>query len=345
MIEKFTVARDDAYYLAFPDVCRCANGDLLCVFTQTTHHGNRAGSRIVMTRSADRGRFWSPRTVFCGADDTTVDRGFYNCARVSRLSDGRLCVVADRIVGSENEQVYDVHLWFSADDGRTWDGPIVTGCAGIVPDKPLRRPDGRLLLAAHARGQSGFLEQYLWFSDDDGATFSNRVTVAAVEGLNLCEVSLLPLDGDTLVAFLRENSFRGCDCKKTVSRDGGLTWGPVTDFPLPGCHRPVSGFLNSGRILITHRFLQGGNGWLGSWTQNFFAALTDRDSVLAEDRGQCRTRILPVDFDRSPVSDIGYSGWVQFEDGEIFIVNYLVDDAPKAQIRGYSLHESDFILE
>ena len=42
---------------------------------------------------------------------------------------------------------------------------------------------------------------------------------------------------------------------------------------------------------------------------------------------------MPVDFDRSPVADLGYSGWVQFEDGEIYIVNYIVDDAPKAQIR------------
>ncbi|HOM57560.1 MAG TPA: hypothetical protein PLG27_07410, partial [Candidatus Latescibacteria bacterium] len=64
-----------------------------------------------------------------------------------------------------------------------------------------------------------------------------------------------------------------------------------------------------------------------------------------ETRNEAHTRILPVDFDRSPVSDTGYSGWVQFEDGEIYIVNYIVDDAPKAQIRGYSLHPSDFLLD
>jgi sialidase-1 len=51
-----------------------------------------------------------------------------------------------------------------------------------------------------------------------------------------------------------------------------------------------------------------------------------------------------VDFDRHPESDTGYSGWVQFADGEIYVVNYLLDDAPKAQIRGYSLSEEDFIL-
>ena len=76
-----------------------------------------------------------------------------------------------------------------------------------------------------------------------------------------------------------------------------------------------------------------------------FAALTDTESALATDRSEAHARILPIDFDRSPESDTGYSGWVQFDDGEITIVNYIIDDAPKAYIRGYSLHLSDFILE
>ena len=54
---------------------------------------------------------------------------------------------------------------------------------------------------------------------------------------------------------------------------------------------------------------------------------------------------MPLDFDRSPKSDTGYSGWVQFPDGEIYIVNYIVDDAyDSAQIRGYSLRPEAFAL-
>ncbi|MBN1262161.1 MAG: hypothetical protein JXB35_15895 [Anaerolineae bacterium] len=46
--------------------------------------------------------------------------------------------------------------------------------------------------------------------------------------------------------------------------------------------------------------------------------------------------LLPVDFERSPASNTGYSGWVQFADGdradtgEIYVLNYILDDAPKA---------------
>ena len=47
----------------------------------------------------------------------------------------------------------------------------------------------------------------------------------------------------------------------------------------------------------------------------------------------------------NPVSSVS-SKWKkkQFDDGEIYVVNYIVDDAPKAQIRGYSLTVDDFIL-
>jgi len=58
------------------------------------------------------------------------------------------------------------------------------------------------------------------------------------------------------------------------------------------------------------------------------AALTNDASALAYDRKMAATRILAIDYDRSPVADLGYSGWV----------------APKGQIRGCSLQPTEFVL-
>jgi len=237
-------------------------------------------------------------------------------------------------------------LYFSTDEGATWSNPIETPALGIVPDKLLELDSGRWILSCHYKDWDfGYLIQRLWYSDDQGATWNGPVIVGRQEGLNLCEVSILPVEESTLVAFMRENSGLGWDCYKTISYDAGEHWSEPILFPLPGCHRPVAGWLQDGHILITHRFMQGGKGWLGYWTQNLFAALTDKESALALKRKDAWTRILPVDFDRSPVSDTGYTGWVQFDDGEIYIVNYIVDDAPNGQIRGYSLRMEDFLLE
>ena len=37
-----------------------------------------------------------------------------------------------------------------------------------------------------------------------------------------------------------------------------------------------------------------------------------------------------------------HTGWVLLDDERIFCVNYIVDDAPMAQIRGYWFNENDF---
>ncbi len=344
-MQKFTVSRDDGIYQAWPDVALMPDGRLVCVFSECTHHGDRSYTRIMVCDSTDRGRTWRPKRP---VTEGTAGLGYYyNCARITLLRDGRLCIIVDRCPrgGERSKAEVSVNqLYFSADDGQTWGAPVETPLLGIVPDKLLELESGRWIIAAH-HPEDGFLTQFMRYSDDLGKTWSARITVAKQQGLNLCEVSILPVGGTSLVAFMRENSGQGWDCKKTISHDNGETWGAVIDFPLPACHRPVAGHLRDGRVLITHRFMQGGKGWLGSWTQNLFAALSDDASALAPVRREAWARILPIDFDRSPKSDTGYSGWVQFSDGEIYIVNYIVDDARvKGQIRGYSLKLDDFLL-
>ena len=342
---KYIVSRDDSVYEAFPDVALTASDRLVCVFAECKHHADRSYTRIMVTDSTDRGRTWSLKRPL-----TEGTRGlpFYNCPRITQLRDGRLVVVVDKLFSAERSANPDDcrnYLYFSTDEGLSWSEAVEIPVLGIVPDKLLELASGRWIVAAHYQDlEFGYLTQRLWFSDDQGQSWSEPIIVGRKKGLNLCEVSILPVKDDTLVAFMRENSAKGWDCYKVLSSDGGLSWGVPVPFPLPGCHRPVAGWLKDGNALITHRFMQGGLGWTGWWTQNFFAALTDKASVLALQRNATHTRILPVDFDRSSASDTGYSGWVQFDDGEIYIVNYIVDDAPKGQIRGYALGMDDFIL-
>ena len=343
MIRKFTVSRDDSIYEAFPDVALTRSGTLVCVFAECTHHGDRSYTRIMLTRSIDRGRTWSAKRPLTEPLNKADDGLWWNCPRISTLADGRLAVVVDRCL----ENI----LLLSDDEGASWSEPIGTPVYGKVPDRlvELRYGDaaGRWVLSAHLRADEAGGDAWLqrcWVSDDQGAGWQGPFTIAADPDLMLCEGSVMELPDGELVCFMRENSFTGLDAYKAVSRDAGRSWGSPTRFPLPACHRPVAGMLADGRVLITHRFMPGGKGWLGWWTQNLFAAMTDVDSCLARARDQAHARILPIDFDRSAAADTGYSGWVQFDDGEVYIVNYILDDAPTAQIRGYAVNCDDFLL-
>jgi sialidase-1 len=265
------------------------------------------------------------------------------------MPDDRLAVIVDRIPrsGESSADRAENVVCFSSDNGQTWSAPQTLPLKGIVPDKYRMLNNGRIAIAAHHLHE-GKLTEFLRYSDDGGKTWSDPVTIAHDPRYHLCEVCLIPLGENKVAALLRENSGLGYDCLKCVSHDNGETWGELVNFPLPGCHRPVAAPLKDGRFLITYRFHHGaGRCGMGSGAQNFFGAVTDRESLLADTRSMAAVTIFPIDHDRAQRADTGYSGWVQLPDNSVYVVNYIVDDAvSKGQIRGYRFDpDSLFIAE
>lgn len=340
-LTKSVVSRDDRIYEAWPDVALTAGGRLICVFSECEHHGRRNNVRVMYCISDDRGRTWSPKRALTGV---TQSDAFWNCARVSVLRDGRVVIACDRLYATEENPDNRTYLWFSADEGGSWSKPVETPVCGIVPTKLTELSTGRWLLGAHRIcEQTGKLAQAVWYSDDRGAHWSPRITVGSDPRYHLCEASLLELPDGTVVAHMRENSGRGYDCFKSISRDHGETWDGVYPVPLPGCHRPVAGLLSCGKVLITCRLMQGGGHFWGENYQNFICAVSEIGDAVKTDRADNPQRIFHLDTDRNLYADTGYSGWVQFDDGEIFVVNYILDDAPKAYIRSYRFREKELL--
>ncbi|MBQ4323853.1 MAG: exo-alpha-sialidase [Clostridia bacterium] len=333
-IEKFIVSRDDSIYEAWPDAVLTDGGKLICVFSECEHHLDRTNARIMICESTDRGRTWSEKKPLT---EKGVKENYFNCARISKLRDGHLAIVCDKILKNESSGA-EQYLWFSDGEGTCWSDPVCLPFCGIVPDKLQQLRNGRILLAAHFKSpETDRLEQYLWYSDDNGSSWSERITVASDPKYNLCEVSILECGGGMLVAFLRENSRDGHDILKTISYDNGETWSDLYFTPMDCGHRPVSGFLQDGRVMVTYRYIP-------SATQNTFAAFFDPESLTETDRKAQRGRIMPLDYDRNSSPDLGYTGWVQFEDGELYVVNYIKDDADKAYICGYAFRPEDVML-
>ncbi len=333
-VEKFIVSRDNNIYEAWPDLIQTEKGKLICVFAECDHHLDRKNARLVICESVDRGRTWSPKKPLT---EKAKDGNFFNCARISKLHDGRLAILCDRILREENS-ASELYLWFADGEGETWSEPVRLPFFGIVPDKLLELDSGRMIIAAHFKGAAtGKLEQYLWYSDDGGKHWSERITVAASPEYNLCEASVLNCGNNTLVTFLRENSQKGYDLLKVISYDGGEHWSDIYRTAIDCGHRPVSGFLKDGSVMVTYRFIPGG-------TQNVFAAFFSKEDALRPERDGQRVRIMPLDYDRNPSPDLGYTGWTQFEDGEIYVVNYIKDDSEKAHIRGYSFRPEDVVF-
>lgn len=345
MIRQHMISRDDAVYECFPDVALNARGELLCVYRESEHHADLRSSRLVLRRSGDGGESWGEKTALTPTGEPSFA---YNCPRISTLPDGSmviLCDILDRRVGESRLVHCEQHIWRSTDGGESWTEPEALPFVGIVPDKYQVLSSGRHLFGIHAKNdRTGKLEQYAYYSDDGGKSWT-KVLVASDERYNLCEVSMVEVKPGVVVAFMRENSGLGYSCKKAISFDGGTTWDGVYDTNIDCCHRPAAGLYAPDGLFMTYRYMQGGKGWLGSWTQNLFGAFFDMDSALAKERSEQAARIFPISYDRSTKADTGYSGWVRLPDGRFYVVNYLLDDAPKAQIRGFSFTIEDVIAE
>jgi len=81
---------------------------------------------------------------------------------------------------------------------------------------------------------------------------------------------------------------------------------------------------------------------MGGSSVHTFAYLEPVESALSPDLSNQKGLVLPLDLDTSPFADSGYTGWVETEPGRFLVANYINDDAPLAQIRGYRFGLEDF---
>jgi predicted neuraminidase len=213
-------------YEAFPDVCRTASGELLCVFYAGYGHVSDPrpdlpqGARIALCRSHDDGRTWSPAEVVV---DTPIDD---RDPSIVPLANGELLVTFMTYDSNRKEGTHQVFSVRSADGGHSWGRPqpIDTPFTQLeaVSTPPRRMPDGRLLLTPYGNftGDSrSYKHAAVLESRDEGRTWT---TLAEVKGADkrtvLLEPDLVSLPGNRLLMLCRPAMLR------TESLDGGRTW-------------------------------------------------------------------------------------------------------------------------
>lgn len=345
VVEKFAVSRDDTVYECFPSLAQLSSGRIVLVYRESDAHRAKDFCRLIVRTSDDGGRTFSNRRVLADEKKTGGALRYHNCPKVQQLRDGRVLVLCDVFPSPPGETVDGlsgsrIFFWTSDDECRTWSSPVNTGVGGIMPDEVVELDDGDWLLATQFRdSETNNGVQRVSRSSDKGRTWSDPITIAARKGYDFCEASILRLPAGELVCYMRENSNIGRPGYKSISTDGGRTWKGPYDTQMEGCHRPVAHLTRSGMVLITYRHQIGG---ASPWAKNVFAFLESTHSALEPDRNKQNGILLPLDHDRSPKPDSGYTGWVETAPGEFLAVTYINDDAPMAQIRGYRFREPDF---
>ena len=238
-------------YQAFPDVCRLANSDLLCVFYAGYGHVSLPrpdcprGGRICCVRSKDEGQNWSiPRVLFDGPFD---DRD----PHIAQMREGDVvCSFFTRRPDADGKMGCDTCLVTSRDGGQTWSTEPQVAAPGWPSSAPVRRlPDGTRILGVYREdgptAYGGIIR-----SRDGGKTWCAPIPIGKDSGVRLdAETDFVSLKDGSLLAALRGDRV---NLHFATSRDGGLTWSPVKDSGFPG-HCPHFTRLHTGEILLSHR--------------------------------------------------------------------------------------------
>ena len=360
-MQKIVVSRNDDLYEGFADIARAADGTLVCTYRESLRHGPLPFSRMVVRRSGDGGLTWGPtQLVFERTrEETAAGEGVLNCPRLAACADGTLLLVVDLMYKDQLQPDPAMNLLFrSRDHGATWEGPCETGItAGIVPALKELSTGELLLGVTELRTSDGQLsgleeQQTVYRSVDQGRTWEGPFGVPLPEEApagggrwRFSEGDFAELDDGAILVYMREDG-EGLSGWKSLSTDGGRTWSSPYRTQMRSCvGRPSVGRLRSGEIAITYRFGSGVSTALGlyvetPWEARRFAPL-DPNNYKTE---YARCRFAFLDNDRAACPDGGYSGWVQLPEGDLYVVNYITDDAPRAQIRGYIVGRQDWYL-
>jgi hypothetical protein len=349
---KLTVSRNDDLYEAFADIAQAPDGTLVVTYRECMTHAPWPFSRIIVRRSEDGGYSWGERQVLI-EKSREGGTGALNCSRITALADGTLLLVIDFIPPDAHWVINPAHnlLFRSRDAGRTWEGPEDTGITdGIVPSiKQLSNGDLLMGLTRQRSSNdkiSGLTEeQVIYRSSDNGHAWQGPYVVPGVGRLRLNEGDFAEMDDGTIVCYMREDT-EGLTGWKSLSTDGGITWGEPFRSQMHSClGRPSVGRVRSGEVVVTYRFCCGVSTSLAMYVETPAEAVRQSTPDLDNYRTDYRqARFAFLDNDRSLHPDGGYSGWVQLPSGDLYVVNYITDEAPRAFIRGYIVSRADWFL-
>jgi sialidase-1 len=235
--EKSVWKAGDAGYHTYriPALLPTRRGTLLAFCEGRRGSASDAGDiDVLLKRSEDGGRTWSPQEVLADFAGDTVG----NPCPVQDRNTGIVWLPLTSNPGSLTEREIEknasrgtrtVWIMYSRDEGRTWSKPAnITqstkdpgwGWYATGPGNGIQLRSGRLVIPCdHRRYEGQARHSHVVYSDDNGRTW--RIGGSAQTDTNECAVVELA-DGSLL---LNMRSYHGRNRRAVArSRDGGLTW-------------------------------------------------------------------------------------------------------------------------
>ena len=231
----FDSGRDGYGRYRIPSLVLTPSGTLLAICEGRKDGGGLTGNiDIVMRRSQDDGKSWSPLEVVADDGENTLGNP---CTLVDQ-STNTVWLAFTRSLGKDTEtqivagtsyERTQVLITKTQNDGKDWAAPVnISATArqptwtwyGTGPGVGVQLKNGRLVIPAyHAEEKTGIYRSHMIYSDDHGRTWKHGDSVGEQCG----ECHVIERENGDLVLNARTN--QGRERRTTaVSKDGGISW-------------------------------------------------------------------------------------------------------------------------
>jgi hypothetical protein len=218
--KTITIDKDSECYLSFPDIVKSPKEENTFFLAYRSGNGHHPTfSSLILQKSTDNGRTWEKIQQI----DLDLERHgrVWNCPRLSYIGNV-LYIVCDTKSGTyERIAQFKTVFLTSIDDGATIK-VLETPIPGMVPDKiiPFK---GKYLCANHKiKNDKNELIQLVSWSKDGVYWYDTNIMAHHPER-QYCEASIVNMNDEYLIAYLRDNSGHKRNVY-TVRSVNGIDW-------------------------------------------------------------------------------------------------------------------------
>jgi len=212
------VIEGDGSYNSTPAVAQAANGDWVLSYRKGPNDANT--SLVILRRSEDRGKTWSPEVVYFNTSqpDPTL----------ALTPDGALLI---EFVKLDPNGVAGSAYSLSQDNGLTWgpftffDNPVSNTFA--FPTAFLTVA-GTMYAASYGPHGDGTRDSALWDSLDSGSTWMKRSLIRQTGDAGINETAIAQVGATRFLAVSRDDL--NTNTWAHFSDDSGVTWGNQVDY-------------------------------------------------------------------------------------------------------------------
>ncbi len=215
-----TIDQDSEYYLSFPDIIRSKKD--LNIFFMVYRSGNShhpTTSKLVLKKSTNKGRDWKTQQEFIlNMED---HKYVWNCPRLSYIGD-ILYIVCDAKSSTFERQAHFKTMFLTSTTEGDFFRMTDTPFPGMVPDKIIPF-QGKYFCANHkVKNTRNELIQLISWSRDGKLWYDTNI-MAHDDTCQFCEASVVNIDDQYLIAYLRDNGGHKKNIY-TVTSKNGIEW-------------------------------------------------------------------------------------------------------------------------